>query len=132
MINFIIRAIVIALIATPIYLLVRRPWRFKSKKEIFLAIFVVYLICLFALVFKGRYQSPDLMIIDAINRIKTGEMINLVPFRTMIGILSWSSFDEIMINDFSNIVIFIPWGFFLPCLWERFRNPKSIALMCLR
>lgn len=128
---YILRSVIITLISTPIYLLIRRPWRFKDKREIALGVFIIYLICLFTFTLEGTYQAPIEMIKDAISRVQTGEYINLVPGRTMIGILFWASFDDIMVNDFSNIAIFIPWGFLLPLLWERFRSWKNLVPMCL-
>ena len=38
-----------------------------------------------------------------------------------------------MVSDFINaclnILLFVPFGFFLPILWDKFRNIKNIALM---
>ena len=51
--EYIIRAIIITIIATPIYLIVRRPWRFKDKREITLGVFVIYLLCLFVFTLEG-------------------------------------------------------------------------------
>lgn len=40
--------------------------------------------------------------------------INLVPFK-----------DGIELSDILNIILFIPFGFLLPTLWEKYRNLKS-------
>ena len=37
-----------------------------------------------------------------------------------------------MINDFSNaclnVLLFVPFGFFLPVLWKEFRNAKKVFI----
>lgn len=128
--EYIIRAIIISLIATPIYLIIRPPWRFKDKREIALAVFVVYLLCLFIFTLEGTYASPIVMLKSAYERIQTGESINLVPFRTITGFFKNSTVDDFWINIISNVVIFIPWGFLLPYLWKRFRSIKTLLPMC--
>ena len=36
-----------------------------------------------------------------------------------------------LINIWGNILLFIPYGFFLPLLWKRYRHPLRLSLMCL-
>lgn len=129
--EYIIRALLITLITTPIYLIIRRPWRFKSKREILLAVFAVYLVCLFVFTLEGEYASPAAMLNSAYKRICTGEGINVFPFKTITGFFKQSTADSFLINIVSNVVIFIPWGFLLPCLWEKFRSPNTLLPMCL-
>lgn len=129
--EYIIRTIIIAIIAVPVYLIVRRPWRFKDKREIALGIFVIYLLCLFVFTLEGTYASPIDMFNSAFERLKTGEYINMIPFRTISGFFKSSSTDSFLINIVSNVVIFIPWGFLLPCLWKIFRSPVTLLPMCL-
>lgn len=131
MINYILRTILIILISTPIYLAIRRPWRFKDKREIALGIFVVYLICLFAFTLEGTYQNPIEMIKCAIENIRTGQNINYHPFLAIKWYFTGAKFEDFLINIVSNIAIFIPWGFLLPTLWEKFRNPKRLLFMCI-
>ncbi|MGN0528269.1 MAG: VanZ family protein [Eubacterium sp.] len=129
--EYIIRAIIITIIASPIYLIVRRPWRFKDKREITLGVFVIYLLCLFVFTLEGTYANPADMFNSALERLGTGENINIIPFRTISGFFKNSTADAFWINIVSNVVIFIPWGFLLPCLWEKFRTPKTLLPMCL-
>lgn len=129
--TFIIRAFYIILVSTPIYLLIRRPWRFKNKREPVLGVFVIYVVCLLGLTLRGVYTNPIDMFHLAINRLHTGELINLTPFKTIFGFIDWGCTDDIWVNIVSNVVIFIPWGFLLPLLWEKFRNPMLLIPMCL-
>lgn len=128
---FIVRAVIIVLISTPLYLLLRRPWRFRDKREITLGVFVIYLVCLFALTLRGVYGAPVDMLTSAIQRIHTGELINMTPLKTILGFLDWGSTDDVWVNIISNIVIFIPWGYLLPALWKRFQNPFLLISSCL-
>lgn len=130
--HFIIRAIIIILISTPVYMIIRRPWRFRGeKREIYFGLFVIYMACLLGLTLMGTYTNPIDMVRQAITRLQTGELINYKLGRTMFGMFCWASADDICVNVFSNIIIFVPWGFLLPTLWERFRNPLKLIPMCL-
>lgn len=128
---YILRTGLILLIAVPLYLIVRRPWRFKNKREIAIGLFVIYLICLFAFTLDGAYNTPINMLKTGIERIQTRERINIVPFLSIIRYLKDSSTEAMIINVISNVGIFIPWGFFLPVLWDKLRNWKILTYMCL-
>ncbi|MGI8381654.1 VanZ family protein [Priestia megaterium] len=54
--------------------------------------------------------------------------VNFIPFRTMGDLLFHSSFKEFVINNIGNIILFIPFGFFLPL---KFNNPGSWKKVCL-
>lgn len=129
--QYIFRTLIITLISTPIYLAIRRPWRFKDNREIALGVFVVYLICLFTFTLEGTYQTPIEMLRVGISRIQTGDYVNIVPFKTISGFFRGCTADEFWINIISNVVIFIPWGFLLPTLWGRFRKWQALIPMCL-
>lgn len=129
--HYILRTLIISLVCTPIYLVVRKPWRYKDKREIALGVFVVYLACLFTFTLEGTYQAPIDMLQVGISRIQTGEYVNIIPFKTISGFFSGCTADEFWINIISNVVIFIPWGFLLPVLWDRFRRWKTVIPMCL-
>lgn len=129
--QYIFRTLIIALICTPIYLAIRRPWRFKDKREIALGVFVVYLACLFTFTLEGTYQSPVEMIRIGFQRIQTGEYVNIIPFKTISGFFRDSTADEFWINIISNVVIFVPWGFLLPVLWSKFKKWTAVIPMCL-
>ena len=55
-----------------------------------------------------------------ITSLKIDFAVNVIPFFDMV-----SDF----INACLNILLFVPFGFFLPILWDKFRNIKNIALM---
>lgn len=111
----------------PVYLLIRRPWRYKEKREIFLGLFVVYFVSLIALVFEGNYSSISSMLERGIERLHTMDYINFIPFRTIKLFFSGNvSKEGFWINIISNVVIFIPWGFGLTMLWKV--NQKRLYL----
>lgn len=54
-----------------------------------------------------------------ITMLQTEFTVNLIPFIYML-----SDF----VNACLNVLLFVPFGFFLPMLWKEFRNIKSVAL----
>lgn len=129
--HYILRALIIILVSTPIYLLVRRPWKSRDKRDIIYVLFDVYMTCLLIFVFEGNYGTPAEMLRSFRERLITKEAISLIPFETITSFLDWGSTDDIWINIISNFVIFIPFGFLLPCLWDKFRRLWVIAPVCL-
>lgn len=117
--GYIIRFLAIMFVLLPIYLLTRRPWREKSARAWAETAFVVFMGGLLTLTFQGRYQSPGAMAEDAVRRINSGEGINLIPFRTIVGFFEHCPTDIFLVNIVGNIVMFIPWGFGLPLLWKK-------------
>lgn len=129
--TYILRSFLIAISAAPVYVLIRRPWRFHTRREIPLGLFWIYLLCLFIFTLEGTYQAPAAMLRVGLERMRTGEYVNLVPFRTISRFFRKSTPDQFWINIISNVVIFIPWGCFLPLLWNRFRRTGPLVSMCL-
>lgn len=83
--------------------------RFHSwKRTIIYMVFGLYLTVLLALV-----GFPNVM------SLKIDFTVNLIPFVDMV-----SDF----INACLNILLFVPFGFFLPILWEPFQKIKNVAL----
>lgn len=116
MIAYICKFIIIILIISPVYLLLRRPWKCWNKREGALAVFILFTVALLALAFEGNYNAPSVMIEDMRYRVIAGEKINLVPFRT-IGTFFRHFIPEVfLINIVGNIVMFMPWGFGLVSL----------------
>ena len=70
----------------------------------------------------GFYFSAVLALVGFPNiaSLKIDFAVNVIPFLDMV-----SDF----INACLNILLFVPFGFFLPILWDKFRNIKNIALM---
>ena len=121
----------VVLIALPFYLLIRRPWKKWSKREAALAGFVLYMAGLWMLTLGISYQRPDAMISWAIDRIRAGEGINLVPFRTISTYMQIHVRELFLVNIVGNIVMFMPWGFGLMLLWRRKQRLWSVLLHAL-
>lgn len=131
MFRYILKLLIIMLIVLPVYLLIRRPWRERSARVWAETAFVVFMVGLLTLTFQGEYQSPAAMAESAARRIKSGEGVNLVPFRTIAAFFVHCSADIFLVNIVGNIVMFMPWGFGLTLLWKRKQKILSIALHSL-
>lgn len=133
MIRYMGKFCVIILAALPLYLLLRRPWKNRSKPagEWALGIFILFTVSLSALALEGEYGSPAQMLQAAAARIATGQGINLRPFHTIGYFFLHFSFDVFMINIVGNIVMFVPWGFGLMLLWKRNRHFHAVVLYSL-
>lgn len=118
-------------IFTPIYVVVRRPWMHKGKREYFLAAFWLFHIALLALALQGNYQDLRGMVREAGSRISTKERVNLVPFRTIRSFFRHFEWDVFMVNIVGNMVMFMPWGFGLPLLWKKNQRWRRIVPMAL-
>ena len=117
----------IILILLPIYLLARRPWKRWSRREAAIAAFVLFIAALLVLTLEGKYALPAEMLARAVERLKSGEGINFVPFRSIVSYFRHYGPDLFMVNFFGNIIMFMPWGFGLVLLWKR--NQKVWAVM---
>lgn len=129
--QYILRALIIILVSAPVFLLIRQPWKSDDRKDVIRVLYDVYMTCLLILVFNGDYGTPAEMLQSFRERLVTGESISLTPFETITSFLDWGSTDDIWINIISNFVIFIPFGFILPCLREEFKRLWIIAPACL-
>ncbi|AKP76093.1 putative integral membrane protein [Priestia megaterium Q3] len=55
--------------------------------------------------------------------------INLVPFFTIADLLFHHSFGDFILNNIGNIMLFLPFGFFLPMRCEKINKlPKSLLV----
>ena len=121
----------IELAALPIYLLLRKPWKNWSKREAALGVFVLFMMGLLPLAFRGEYDTPSVMLRRAYVRIRTGTGINLVPFRSIMSYFRYYDRSYFLVNFWGNIVMFMPWGFGLVLLWERKQRIYSVILHSL-
>ena len=121
----------IELVVLPIYLLFRRPWKNWSKREAALGVFVLFMMGLLPLAFRGEYDTPDIMLRRAYVRLQTGTGINLVPFRSIMSYFRYYDRSYFLVNFWGNIVMFMPWGFGLVLLWERKQRIGSVILHSL-
>lgn len=109
----------VELVVVPVYLLIRRPWRNWSKREAALAAFVLFMMGLLSLAFWGQYDAPGIMLRRTLLRLRSGAGINLTPFRSIISYFRHYDRGYFMVNFWGNILMFMPWGFGLPLLWQR-------------
>jgi glycopeptide antibiotics resistance protein len=128
---YIQRLLITLLISIPIYLIIRRPWRFKDKREWLLGAFIIYVICILSLTLDGVYDTPKAMIESAKQQIETGFGFNIEPFRTIKSFSKGHGVELFVINIVSNIILFIPWGFGLPLLWKKNQRLPRLLLLCL-
>lgn len=96
-----------AVFIIPIWCIYNRLWFHNWKRTIAYMVFGCYLAAVLSLV-----GFPD------ITFVKMDFNVNIIPFVGMA---------EDFTNTCLNVLLFIPFGFFLPILWSRFRNIKYIA-----
>lgn len=130
MVNYVFKFIIIAVVMTPFYLLIRRPFKRSGKREAALAVFVLFTMTLLVLAFEGDYGRPSVMVRNAGQRIRDGERINLIPFRTIGTFFRHFIPDVFLVNIVGNILMFMPWGFGLVLLWKRNQSIARILLLC--
>lgn len=130
MINYILKFVIIAVVMTPFYILIRRPFKRPKKREAALAVFVLFTMALLVLALEGDYERPSVMVLNAGRRIRSGEGINLIPFRTIGGFFCHFVPDVFLVNIIGNIVMFMPWGLGLVLLWKRNQSPRRILFLC--
>lgn len=127
---YICKFITIVFIISPIYLLLRRPWRHWDKRETALTVFILFTVALLALAFEGTYGTPSAMIKNMRHRVTSGEKINLVPFRTISTFFRHFILDVFLVNIVGNIVMFMPWGFGLVLLWKKNQSVGRVLFFC--
>ena len=103
----------------PLWCIIRRPWKHWSLHEGCLMAFAALLFSLLCLVLRGTWAAPGDMLASALHRLRTGEGIQLWLFHTITRQLRYARQEEMLINIWGNILLFIPYGFFLPLLWKR-------------
>ena len=122
----------IMLFGLPIWLLLRRPWkRCPLLREAVMAFFALFMTGLMLFTLEGSWNTPSNMLASAKERIATMDRIELKPFNNIVKFFHSTSLDQFLINIVGNIVMFMPWGFCLPFLWQRFRSLPAMILMCL-
>lgn len=126
------RMAAIAAALLPVYLLLRRPWRFDGGREAALGAFILFMAALLCLALEGSYAPPARMLQHALERLATGEGINLRPFLSVRNFFLYSTRDAFLVNIVGNVVMFLPWGFGLTLLWKKNQSiPRVVALSFL-
>ena len=104
-----IEVVATAVFIIPIWCIYNKLCFHSWKRTIIYMVFGFYFTAVLALVGFPNIAS-----------LKIDFAVNVIPFLDMV-----SDF----INAYLNILLFVPFGFFLPILWDKFRNIKNIALM---
>ena len=97
-----------AIFILPIWCIYNKLYFRNWKITILYIIFGFYLTAVLALV-----GFPDII------SLKVELTVNIIPFVDMIDDFS---------NACLNVLLFVPFGFFLPVLWKEFRNVKKIFI----
>lgn len=130
MIASLTRLALICLCAAPVWLILRKPWRGFLPREIVLGAFAIFMAGMLCMALEGKWASPDAMLRDCLDRIRTGRDIFLRPFRLIAPQLR--TLDEDALTQLlGNTLLFAPWGFCLPLLWRRFRIPLRMIGLSL-
>lgn len=109
--SMLIEIMATAIFIVPIWCMYNKLCFHSWKRTIAYMVFGFYLTAVLALV-----GFPDII------SLKINFTVNISPFIDMV-----SDF----INACLNILLFVPFGFLLPILWENFRNVKRVAFMGL-
>ena len=131
MIDRLTRFALICLCVLPVWLILRRSWKRPGRREIALGLFVAYIAALLVMALEGDWASPAAMLQSARERLASLEGIHLTPFKTLSGQIAALPSDESLTQLLGNTLLFMPWGFFLPMLWQRFCRFLPVAGMCL-
>ena len=141
------RLLIIGALAILPYAAIRAAWRRRRKarrnilRELLLAIFILFSTGLVILIFWPRTGAPggsglagaaapsiSGIIENAKARIRSMRGINLIPFASIRGYFRHTASEQFLVNIVGNIAVFVPFGFFPPLLWRRWRKPRNVFL----
>lgn len=115
-----------------LWLLLRRPRRrILPLREAAMGVFAAFMAGIMCMVLQGKWQSPAAMLQSALQRLPTLDKIHLRPFHTIGPQIARLPSTDSLSQLLGNILLFSPWGFFLPLLWPHFRTPLRIIGMSL-
>ena len=63
---------------------------------------------------------------NAGTRFRDMRGINLIPFASISYYFRYMAARRFLINIVGNVAVFVPFGFFPPLLWRRWRNPWRV------
>ncbi|HEO8422430.1 VanZ family protein [Niallia sp. FSL W8-0635] len=147
MIRMYLEAMIIYMsIGAPIYLLGRFiyiKWKKREQnwgKEIVLFLFVMFCIGVASQTIIPKWYTmvgQDGKAHIYMNRLEGIRSINLIPFSTILSYLALSN-DQVsnwnqvsLINLLGNVLVFVPFGIFLPLIWKPFRTFTSLFWMSI-
>jgi len=134
------------LIGVPIYLLCRflymklKKRELKWGKEILWFLFVMFCIGVASQTIIPRWymtigaDGRQQLYIQHLEGIRS---INLIPFSTIFSYLAFSNnqvsnWNQVsLINLLGNVLVFVPFGMFLPILWRNFRKFSALFWMSI-
>lgn len=136
LINYLSDLFIAAIVLVPFYIIFRvifikyRKVGVHLTRELVLAFFIVFLGALIFLATRSTdlYASSD-MIQTAQQRISNGHGIKLKPFGTILVYLKKFPSQTFVANIIGNIILFIPIGFFLPLLWQKWQAFWKIMIV---
>lgn len=125
--------------ALPIWLLLRGGWlllrrprrRPRPLRELAMGLFAIFMAGILYMALEGQWAAPAEMLQRGLERLRTLEKIHLVPFHTIGPQLRALPAITSVTQLLGNILLFAPWGFFLPLLWPRLRRPLTLVGMAL-
>lgn len=117
--------------AIVLFALFRRSWRRPVIREIMLLLFTGCMAGVLLMTLQGSWAAPSQMLLSARSRLASLEKINLLAGETLHR--TWYSAPDSPARKelIGNFVLFMPWGFFLPLLWHRWRSFFRMTAMCL-
>lgn len=116
-----------------LFIIINRPWKKPHFHRICVALFLMYMTLLLALTLNGSYSAPLTAFSKARARIALMADINYIPLKTIRFYFNrYPVTSEIfMVNIVGNVLMFIPWGFFLSFLWNQNRTFLRIFSLSL-
>ncbi len=121
-------------LATPVYLIARVIFiKAKGKKtnwyhEVVLFILIIFIVGLASqtVIPKFKFDATGIKV------VKTGtHKTNLIPFKVLFvtynEVIVKGNINHFLINFLGNIIVFIPFGFFIPLLW-KVSNKKVVFI----
>lgn len=106
----------------------RRP---KPLRELALTLFFVFMAGVLMMALEGDWAAPAAMLQSAAERLRSLDGIHLQPFQTIGPQLRALPKLTAVTQLLGNTLLFAPWGFFLPLLWQRFRHPLRLMATAL-
>ena len=117
-------------IIIPLFILLMILTKKRVKNPIWylpILMFSIYLGCVLTITF---FPLPISKEVISLMREQNYLSNNFIPFKSILHLLK-GDFNIILKNIFGNILLFVPLGFFIPLLFEKFKNFKSVFLIGL-
>jgi len=123
------KAAAIVITVFSMYILIKRPIHFTFR-DFLSCIYWVYIVTLLLLVFETDMPVDELPV-SFLERVRSGEGINLIPFRTISNFIRYGGWDETMVNILGNVLIFIPYGMGIVFLSNRGVSVRRNLPFCI-